>query len=844
LLIIETPQTSIKQEAIMKRYGLFILPLSFLLLILLINCGGGGGGDGGDGNETPTACTDSDNDSYYAQSGCGTSVDCNDNNANINHGVTEDCDDNVDNDCDGQYDCDDIDCDGSGLCLSQVGNRKPVVSPISVQTDLTIPYIEQQLIGTDPDSDTITYDLISEKQGTGYTSAYLNPSTGVLYVSIASGFLGDFDLNYHATDGQLFSDPAKIAVTVAESVDENETGGKEVAADEYAGFEIVNYNGELYGRPTDDPTFPSSVDLSPNFPNPGDQGTQGSCVGWAVAYALKSFQEKMEIGWPLNTVDNIFSPAFVYNQINGGSDNGSLIYDALDLIVQQGAATWAKMPYDFSDYLTQPSQSALQEAANFRANRWARVEGIASAKAALANRLPVVVGISVYENFFMIEGEDSVYNQINGAYHGGHAVTIVGYDDIKYGGAFKIINSWGQNWGNQGFFWIPYTFAPTVVSQSYVLEDAENGTTPPPGPITTDPPTGDLPNLQVQSWYATYDPVPRGEGLLEYSIINSGTGVALNGANVCLMLSDNNNILTLDTYVICEDIQYDLPPGWRVYRDESNAIPFRFPDQVEPGIYYMAIWVDDMDEVIESSEDDNLLFQSGQTEIFNNKPDLVINTWYATWNINNGQGLLTFEVANHGNSTAPPDDWYITLVLSDSFMIGFGEIIYLFFETADFAFDPGYILYRDDYNPASFNIYTDYFGDPVPNGTYYMSLWVDDLNAVDESNELNNVSTSWGSISVFSGYSYNALSAQEVDIVPEELENVAYNGKRLMHHAFEPLKVSVSEDPEGRKVFRILNEQEQGQRFEEENNHVFPKETKSLDSVLFPVEGRIPMPKN
>jgi hypothetical protein len=247
-------------------------------------------------------------------------VDCNDDNVNINPGRTEDCDDTIDNDCDGSYDCDDVDCFGSRLCTPQVGNRKPVVSPISINTDLTIPYIEQQLIATDPDSDTITFDLISEKQGAGYTSAYINPSTGVLYVSIAPDFIGDFDLNYHATDGLIFSDPAKIAITVVEVVDEKETGGNEVPADEYAGFEIVNYNGELYGRPTDDPTFPTSVDLSPNFPNPGSQGAQSSCVGWAVAYALKSFQEKMEIGWPLNTAENIFSPAFVYNQINGSND--------------------------------------------------------------------------------------------------------------------------------------------------------------------------------------------------------------------------------------------------------------------------------------------------------------------------------------------------------------------------------------------------------------------------------------------------------------------------------------------------------------------------------------------
>jgi hypothetical protein len=37
-----------------------------------------------------------------------------------------------------------------------------------------------------------------------------------------------------------------------------------------------------------------------------------------------------------------------------------------------------------------------------------------------------------------------------------HAMCIVGYDDTKFGGAFEIVNSWGDNWANSGFIWIRY----------------------------------------------------------------------------------------------------------------------------------------------------------------------------------------------------------------------------------------------------------------------------------------------------------------------------------------------------------------------------------------------------
>lgn len=69
-----------------------------------------------EGNCGQPSCTDADGDGYYVQSGCGASVDCNDNNKNINPGKSEICDDGIDNDCDGKTDCSDTACVNDSAC--------------------------------------------------------------------------------------------------------------------------------------------------------------------------------------------------------------------------------------------------------------------------------------------------------------------------------------------------------------------------------------------------------------------------------------------------------------------------------------------------------------------------------------------------------------------------------------------------------------------------------------------------------------------------------------------------------------------------------------------------------
>jgi C1A family cysteine protease len=203
-------------------------------------------------------------------------------------------------------------------------------------------------------------------------------------------------------------------------------------------------------------TLPASIDLSAKLPNVGNQGQQGSCTAWATGYAYKTYQEGIDRGWNVkNDTTHQFSPAYIYNQINGGQDNGSQINTALQLIVDQGCATLSSMPYNQNDYRTQPNSAQRQNAAQYKAKKWwALTAGdVMAIKTNLANGDLVVVGIPVYPDF-NVSSSNPIYDNTNGTLQGYHAIAFCGYDDSKQ--AFKLINSWGTNWGFSGYGWMSY----------------------------------------------------------------------------------------------------------------------------------------------------------------------------------------------------------------------------------------------------------------------------------------------------------------------------------------------------------------------------------------------------
>ncbi|GAB3973397.1 hypothetical protein GCM10028806_27150 [Spirosoma terrae] len=289
--------------------------------------------------------------------------------------------------------------------------------------------------------------------------------------------------------------PVTPTVPVDEEVIPGKTVGYGVELLEQSAYEKLPLIAEPIvipsknGRIAKDPVLTATYDLSAKMPPVQNQGQQSSCTAWATAYAARSYFNTLSTrsnylgsnGQLLPS--SVFSPAFVYNQLNGGQDKGSYTYKALDLIKTMGVCTMADMVYKATDFLTQPTAVQKQNASNFKIKDWGRINiNTTTIKKFLYYDHPVIIGIIPDRNFKQLTQKDAqneyIWKETANDGTSGHAMVIVGYDDGRK--AFKVQNSWGQSWANKGSIWFSYDIIAEVVREAYVMVvDDKNIWTPP-----------------------------------------------------------------------------------------------------------------------------------------------------------------------------------------------------------------------------------------------------------------------------------------------------------------------------------------------------------------------------
>jgi len=244
-------------------------------------------------------------------------------------------------------------------------------------------------------------------------------------------------------------------------------------------FEKANIYESLSDDTTKNP-IPEATNLQKFAPPVGDQGHQGSCVAWSSAYAARTIEEAARTGADPNSLR--FSPSFLYNQIGLENCDGSYIEKAMEFMTQSGSVPYDQFPYDDHDCAKQPDQQLLEEARQYKMRGFNRltpgdrnnVIDLHAIKENIAQGAPVVIGMQVGGSYMqpmlgkdLWEPSEEDRSMLG---FGGHAQCVVGYDDRKYGGAFLLMNSWGPQWGNNGFAWVRYPDFKYYVREAYGIE--------------------------------------------------------------------------------------------------------------------------------------------------------------------------------------------------------------------------------------------------------------------------------------------------------------------------------------------------------------------------------------
>lgn len=403
---------------------------------------------------------------------------------------------------------------------------------------------------------------------------------------------------------------------------------------------------------------PSGIDLSSKFPPIGDQGSYGTCVAWAVGYNLKTALNGIDNQWSANQLSqlqNQTSPKDLFWAIpstaKGTDCNGTQFESAMDALISRGGASLSTVPYaNLGNCGQSPPQEWTTDASD---NKLVNYRKIADAnnsasmtvnnfKSYLAEGRPIAIGAKLGDRFMKWKSDavldyDSYLNP--GMQHAYHAMVLAGYDDSK--GAFKVINSWGKTWGNNGTIWIDYDFfVSSFCFAAFVAQNKSDVSI-----SGNEVGTGDIiSGLDVLAWNLADGDDPTSSAVLDrqitYNVFNSGTQTVAASSRWSILYMYYNAYDVNDYGILIHDYytnefsttpganEYwpdgygiagswwnyiDVPSGKSVaaalYNDPEANFQFTYTmPSTLTGKYYLVLVADGFDDLAEANEDNNFYF--------------------------------------------------------------------------------------------------------------------------------------------------------------------------------------------------------------------------------------------
>jgi len=210
----------------------------------------------------------------------------------------------------------------------------------------------------------------------------------------------------------------------------------------------------------DEDELPSKVDLRPYMTIIENQAQTNSCVANAVAGAYEYLAQRH--------LDEAYDVSRMFIYYNARrlmddeiEDEGAIIENAIEGLQEYGACAEETWEFDEEIVNDEPSEEAYEEASEFLVEDVEQVPlDLFAWKHTLAEGNPIIFGISLYQSFDKHKKRGVVPmptpKEASREAHGGHAMLCVGYSDRDE--LFIVRNSWGEDWGDEGYCYIPYNY--------------------------------------------------------------------------------------------------------------------------------------------------------------------------------------------------------------------------------------------------------------------------------------------------------------------------------------------------------------------------------------------------
>mmetsp|Transcript_16122 Transcript_16122/g.20062 ORF Transcript_16122/g.20062 Transcript_16122/m.20062 type:complete len:405 (-) Transcript_16122:81-1295(-) len=217
--------------------------------------------------------------------------------------------------------------------------------------------------------------------------------------------------------------------------------------------------------------LPNKVDLRPYMTDVEDQANSNSCCANAVAGAYEYLCKRvaMETGDDIGDISRLFiyyvgrkMDQVIYSEGNVKvKDEGMTLGGAISAMQTKGACLAESYPFELEVVNERPPEETFDEAMDYKVSEAMKVPvDVESMKQCLAEGFPIVFGLKLTEQFFyplpggIIRTPDP--EDPESAAHGLHAMLIVGYSERQQ--VFIIRNSWGADWGDCGYAYVPYDY--------------------------------------------------------------------------------------------------------------------------------------------------------------------------------------------------------------------------------------------------------------------------------------------------------------------------------------------------------------------------------------------------